>query len=288
MAVVTLEALYWRSRDALRAAAVGSPDLDARWLVAAAANVDPAAVALHGRVPVGDDQIATADAYLARRLAGEPVDRILGSRDFWGLTFSLEPATLSPRPDTETLVEAALGALPGQDAVGAILDLGTGSGAILVALLTERPRMTGIGVDRSHAAVLAARANAEANRVGQRACFVAGDWGTALAHRFGLIVSNPPYVATTAMRSLAPEVVGHDPHVALDGGADGLDAYRAILADARRLLTPRGTLVLELGAGQEVAVAGIARAAGLQPTGPARPDLRGIPRALVLQQAAAA
>jgi release factor glutamine methyltransferase len=190
---------------------------------------------------------------------------------------------LSPRPDTETIVEASLEALPDPDAASVLLDLGTGTGAILIALLRERMRALGIGVDRSPEAVLMARANAIANGVAGRACFLVGDWGRSLAHRFDLIVSNPPYIATGDIARLSPEVRRHDPPFALDGGPDGLGAYRAIMDDARRLLARGGTLILELGIGQEDEVARIARSAGLTPDGPARRDLGGVPRALIVR-----
>jgi release factor glutamine methyltransferase len=280
---LTLGTLFRRSRDALRAAGVPTPEIDARWLVAAAANVEPQVVALREKDPVAPFGIAVAEAYVRRRLAGEPTDRILGIREFWGLSFRLAPATLSPRPDTETIVEAGLEILPDRDGSGFILDLGTGSGAILIALLRERKRARGIGVDRSPQAALVARANAIANGVAERACFLAGDWARALSHGFDLIVSNPPYIATDDITRLSPEVRRHDPPLALDGGPDGLRAYRAIMDDARRLLAPAGRLILELGIGQEDDVARIARSAGLTPDGPARRDLGGVPRALVLR-----
>ncbi|MDQ0474682.1 peptide chain release factor N(5)-glutamine methyltransferase [Labrys wisconsinensis] len=278
--MTTLDALYRRAAASLRQGAVATPELDARWLVAEAAGAPAQDVTLRGAAAV-DDAVATrAMALVARRLAGEPVDRILGTREFWGLGFRLGPATLSPRPDTETVVEAALATLPDRAAAWRILDLGTGSGAILTALLHERPAATGIGVDRSLEAARIARDNALANGVGARAAFLVADWAAALGGPFDLIVSNPPYIPAGAIEGLAVEVRAHDPRLALDGGADGLDAYRAIAAQAEPRLAPGGALVLELGAGQEEAVAAVLAEAGLEAERPARRDLGGVPRAL--------
>ena len=231
--------------------------------------------------PPPDEGVDRFFDLVARRADGEPVARILGRREFWGLPFALAPATLEPRPDTETVVEAALGLVRGAGGAASILDLGTGSGCLLLALLSELPDAAGVGVDRSPAAAAAARRNARSLGLGDRARFVAGDWAEAISGRFDLVVSNPPYIATEHIEALAPEVRRHDPALALDGGADGLDAYRAIVADLPRLLAPSGVAVLELGAGQRDAVAGLARAAGLVVIG-SNPDLAGTPRALAL------
>jgi release factor glutamine methyltransferase len=180
------------------------------------------------------------------------------------------------------VVEAALARLGRRDAPLSILDLGTGSGCLLVALLHERPAARGLGVDRAPAALRAARANAAANGVGGRAAFAAADWGAPLAARFDLVVSNPPYIPAAEIAGLAPEVRLHDPRLALDGGADGLDAYRAILSGAPALLAPAGLAVLEVGAGQAPAVAGLAEASGLAVEAVV-PDLAGHDRAVVLR-----
>ena len=267
----------------LRAAGLPTPDLDARWLLACVLAADDLALRLTAGQAIDDAAARRYDALLARRLSGEPVDRILGSREFWGLSFRLSPATLSPRPDSETLVEAALAACPERGRALAILDLGTGSGALLVALLHERPHAFGIGLDRAEAAAATARDNARSNGVGERAAFLVGDWDAPLAARFELVLCNPPYIATGDLAGLEPEVILHDPRLALDGGEDGLDAYRAILPAASRRLRPGGVAVIELGAGQDAAVAELALAAGLAVDGPARRDLSGMPRALVLR-----
>jgi release factor glutamine methyltransferase len=219
-------------------------------------------------------------ALAGRRLAHEPVARIVGHKEFWGLRLAVTPAVLVPRPDTETVVECALAQARAQGArPRRILDLGTGSGALLLALMSEWPDAYGIATDTSAAALRVARANAEALGLAARAAFIACDFGAALAGGFDIVVSNPPYVASRDIASLAPDVRDHDPHGALDGGPDGLAAYRAIAADARRLLAPAGLLVLELGAGQAAEVAALLRQAGLDVMEPIA-DLAGIPRAI--------
>jgi release factor glutamine methyltransferase len=270
-------------RRAFAEAGLDTPDLDARILLAEALGVDASALALRPHEPLGAEGAARLAGYAARRLAREPVARILGRQEFWGLPFRLSPETLVPRPDTETVVEAALAAVPDRRAPLRILDLGTGSGCLLVALLHELPNAHGIGADRSPGALTAARANARLNGVGGRAAFAASDWGATLDGRFDLVVSNPPYVASRIIGELAPEVRDHDPLGALDGGPDGLDAYRAILADAGRLLVPGGRLVAEIGFDQEEAVRALVADAGLAVERVAQ-DLGCHPRAVVASQ----
>jgi release factor glutamine methyltransferase len=269
---------------ALRERAFDSPELDARLLVGHALSLDHTALARDAARALNGDEAAAIDALMARRLAHEPVARILGTKEFWGLAFDVSPAVLVPRPDTETVVEAALAALgrrgPRSRALR-IVDLGVGSGALLLALLSELPDATGIGTDRSLAALDTARRNGARLALAERARFVACDYGTALAGGYDLVVSNPPYIPTNHIATLAPEVREFEPRAALDGGNDGLDAYRAIALDAPRLLAPGGVLVLELGVGQSAPVEGLVTAAGLTLEGPPRPDLGGIPRALV-------
>jgi len=263
-----------------RAAGVDTPDLDARVLLRHAAGIGLEDVLRDPDLPLPPAAVAALEAAAQRRLAGEPVARITGEKEFWGLSLLLGPDTLVPRPDTETVMAAAL-ALPGlRTRPAAVLDLGTGSGAILLALLTELPLAWGIGLDRAAGAARAARANARHLGVDDRCSFVVGDWGEALAGRFDVIVSNPPYVAADDIAALAPEVRLHDPRLALNGGADGLDAYRILARESVRLLRPGGHVVVELGVGQEEAVAALFAAAGLTVQGPARRDFSDIPRAL--------
>jgi release factor glutamine methyltransferase len=265
-----------------RADGLATPELDARLLVGHALGLDHAALAGQSA-----RRLSTAEAELiarstARRLDGEPVARILGAKEFWGLSLALDPETLVPRPETETVVETALAALGPERTSAAlkIADLGTGSGALLLALLSELPCTRGVGTDVSERALACARANATTLSLVARASFVACDFAAALQGPFDLIVSNPPYVARDAIASLAPEVRDFDPRRALDGGPDGLDAYRSIAAMAKPLLAPDALLVLELGIGQLDAVSRILVGAGLA-VDHVRSDLSRIPRALV-------
>jgi release factor glutamine methyltransferase len=267
--------------DIFRQAELDSPELDARLLVGHALGLDHTGLTIDsGRSLRGNAAHALA-ALAARRLEREPVARILGVKEFWGLPLRLNDATLVPRPETETVVEAALAAI---DSAGPrtralrIADLGTGSGALLIALLSELPNASGLGTDVSREALAAARGNADRLGIAARTEFAICDFGAALTGSFDLVVSNPPYIASADIDALSREV-RHDPRRALDGGADGLDCYRTIAGQVPKLLKPNGDLVVELGIGQEPAVATLFRAAGLMPS-PARPDLSGIPRAL--------
>jgi release factor glutamine methyltransferase len=263
-----------------REAGLDTPDLDARLIVAHALGLDHAGLVRDSERLLGPRSLAGIEELATRRLAGEPVARIVGVKEFWGLSFAVTPAVLVPRPETETVVETALSRL---DAAGKrerllrIADLGTGSGAILLALLHELPLAIGIGTDRSFAAIETARENARRLGFDERAAFVACDFGAALGSSLDLVVSNPPYIASAEIATLDREVRDFDPVVALDGGTDGLAAYRTIVADAGRLLTPGAFLVMEVGAGQADAVSVLAGAAGLGAI-TATPDLAGIPR----------
>lgn len=263
-----------------RAVGIDSPDLDARLIVGHALQLDHASLVRDGERRLGPADIAGIEALADRRRAGEPVARITGVKEFWGLSFEVTPAILVPRPDTETVVETAL-ALVDRDGPRLrrlrIADLGTGSGAILIALLHELGDAWGVGTDCDLAALATARANALRLGVAARANFVACDFGAALAGDSDLVVANPPYIATDVIAALAPEVRDFDPRGALDGGPDGLRAYRAITADAGRLLAPGAHLVMEVGAGQADAVSALAAAAGLGAIAVA-PDLAGIGR----------
>ncbi|PXW55580.1 [protein release factor]-glutamine N5-methyltransferase [Methylobacterium sp. B4] len=266
--------------------AAGLPDAraDARFLALHALALDPLDLSLRGNQTIGEDGARRLGRVAARRLAGEPVARILGEWEFWGLPFALSPETLVPRPDTESVVEAALGLFPGREHPLRLADLGTGSGCILVALLHERPDAFGLGLDRSAGALAVARNNAVANGVGARAAFLCGSWLDALKGPFDLIVSNPPYIAAPVIATLDPEVRLHDPRAALDGGVDGLDAYRAILSGlAQRpdLLAPGGALVLEIGYDQGEALSAFVQDAGFAEARIGR-DLAGRDRVVTL------
>lgn len=253
--------------------------LDARILIEGALGLDAASI--DQRAPIGSAALEKLEAYAARRLTGEPVWRILGEREFWGMPFRLSPATLEPRPDSETLIEAALAALKDRrDEPLAILDLGTGTGCLLIALLTEFRVARGLGVDLSDEACATARENALLNRVADRASIRQGAWTRGLSQRFDLIVSNPPYIPTAQIATLSIAVREHDPVLALDGGDDGLACYRALAASLPDALAPNGLAVIEIGAGQGPDVTALMDAAGLRSAG-SRRDLGGHERALL-------
>jgi release factor glutamine methyltransferase len=285
-----------------RVAGLDSPELDARLLVGYGLGLDHAAVAAAAARILDPAEQSAIAALAYRRLGHEPVARIVGVKEFWSLDLRINAATLVPRPETETVVEAALAAIDARDgrALGGrtlggrtyggrtralrIADLGTGSGAILLALLTELPNAFGVGSDVSLEALALAHANARGLGL-NRAAFVACNMAAALRGPFDLIVSNPPYIASDGIAGLPAEVRLFDPRLALDGGPDGLEGYRAIAATAPALLAPDGAVIVELGAGQAEAVAGLLAGAGLAP-GPPRPDLSGVPRALAARKEA--
>ncbi|ACL55160.1 peptide chain release factor N(5)-glutamine methyltransferase [Methylobacterium nodulans] len=254
---------------------------DARLLLIETLNLRSIDLVLAGDRELEAREAARLSAALLRRAEGEPVARILGAWEFWGLPFRLSPATLVPRPDTETVVEAALALGLERTAPIRLLDLGTGSGCLLVALLSEWPCATGLGIDRAREALVTARDNADQNGVGARALWVQGDWAGSLRGPFDVIVANPPYIASRMIDGLADEVRVHDPRMALDGGSDGLDAYRVILGQAAVLLAPGGRLIVEIGYDQEEALRHLAEAARLQVV-VVRRDLAGHPRAVVM------
>lgn len=266
----------------LKSLSLDTPVLDARLIVQHALRIDWNALFLAPDQPLSDAERSAIAGGLVRRAAREPVARIVGRRHFWTLDLAVSPATLDPRADTESLVEAAVAALPERSLPLRILDLGTGTGALLLALIAEFPNAWGVGVDRSAAAIEVARGNAVSHGFGDRAAFLVGDWADALAARFDLILSNPPYIRRPDLAGLPPEVRDYDPAGALDGGDDGLDAYRRILPQLAPLLAPDGLAILEIGAGQGDPVAALADASGLSQVD-RRADLAGIERALVLR-----
>ena len=267
---------------ARRLAGAGIDDArrEARLLLAEATGLGGAAIIAHPERALSDDQAARLEALLRRREAREPLSRILGWREFWSLRFALGRETLDPRPDSETLIEAALAAIDRNRALS-VLDLGTGTGCLLLAFLSEAPNARGLGIDLSNAALAVAEGNAQSLGLGGRARFRQSDWGLGLDERFDLILCNPPYIPAGTVESLAPEVAVFDPPLALAGGEDGLDAYRRLSDELPRLLSPGGLAIIEIGAGQAEAVTAILAAHGLELRG-SRADLAGITRCLLL------
>lgn len=268
--------------QSFRSAGIEQPDADARILAGHALHLDRARmVSQSGRV-LEAREINVMSALAARRLRHEPVSRIVGQKEFWSLPIKVTPDVLVPRPETETIIEGALDFVVRSGLRMEklrVLDIGTGSGALLFALLQELPHATAVGTDISAGAVQVARDNAARCRFENRCTFITCDMAAGVRDTFDIVVSNPPYIAHGEIESLAPEVRDYDPAVALDGGKDGLDAYRSIAADARRILSQGGRLFVELGAGQETAVRELFTKAGLA-VGTARKDLAGIPRVL--------
>lgn len=262
-----------------------TPDLDARLLVGHALGLDAAGLIVHADRPVSDADVARIIALAERRIAGEPVARIVGEKEFWSLPLRLSPETLVPRPDTETLVEAALAFVrrEGREREPlTILDLGTGSGAILLALLSELPAATGVGVDIAESAARTARENAERLGLARRARFVVADWAAGILGRFDLVVSNPPYIRHEEIPGLPLEVRRFDPDIALNGGADGLAAYREIINGLEAILAQEGRAFLEVGADQAAVVAELAELLDLEAV--PHKDLVGIDRVVELRR----
>jgi release factor glutamine methyltransferase len=279
----TIEAARRDVAARLKSAGIDSVELDARLLLGAALGLDLTGMISAARRTLTTTEADRLDELMRRRLTREPVARILGEKEFWSLPLKLSAETLVPRPDTETVVELALKLLsemPHHGQAPRILDIGTGSGAILLALLTELSGAIGVGTDISLAALRSAHRNAVDLELASRAFFINCNYGAALSGPFDLVVSNPPYVPSQDIPRLDPEVRDHDPHRALDGGADGLDAYRALIPDAVRLLAPGGALVVEAGQGQMTGITGLMRAAELTTTPEPRADLGGVLRAV--------
>jgi release factor glutamine methyltransferase len=268
----------------LRTHAIESAELDARLLTGAVLGLDLTGLIAAAARRLTDMDAASLDHLANRRAAGEPVARIIGLKEFWGLPLSLSPDTLVPRPDTEAVVEAALDALGARHRGNApvrIADIGTGSGAILLALLSELPNAWGVGTDISEVALRTARGNAVQLGFAARAGFIACDFVSALSGAFDLVVSNPPYIRSGDISTLAVEVRDHDPRRALDGGPDGLDAYRRLVPETLRVLAPGGSLILEVGHNQAGDVEALFAATGRYLPGPPKTDLGGIRRVVM-------
>ncbi len=264
----------------LAVAGIEGAALDARLLVGSLIEGGTATVLGHPERQLGAATQSRLAALVERRLQREPLARILGRREFWRHAFRINADTLVPRPETETVVEAALERVPRRDGPLSVLDLGTGSGCLLLSLLGELPGAWGLGIDLDPGAVSVAAANARALGLEERARFAAGDWGRALGGRFELIVANPPYIATGEIAGLMPEVAAYEPRLALDGGPDGLESYRAMAPQMAGLTAPGGTVVLEIGFGQASLVTEILARNRLHVVDIKR-DLAGIERCVV-------
>ncbi len=283
----TVDQLLARLRSALKAADFDDPGQEARLLLGGLLDLTASEMLSRGDRPISLADEQKVEQALARRLAREPIYRILGHRAFRGLDLALSSGTLEPRPDTETLVDAMLPHVRARiaDTGGCrILDLGTGTGAILLALLAEAPEAEGVGVDLSSDALVTAARNAEAHGLSPRVTLIESDWFVNVSGRFDVIVSNPPYIPTEVIGGLDPEVRNHDPLAALDGGADGLDAYRVIAARSRTFLEEGGTVGVEIGYDQKESVSGLFEAERFRRIAALR-DLAGQDRVLVFAPA---
>jgi len=283
----TLGSLLAEAAATLSRAGFAEPRRRARRLVASALDLTPAELLAHPEQVIDEQRADVVRLALIRMAEGEPLSRIVGHREFWGLEFALSADTLDPRPETETVVEAVLRRVSDRCAPLRFIDLGTGTGCILLALLSEFPAATGLGVDVALGAAMTARSNAAALGLAERAHFFVGDWGTAISGWFDAIVSNPPYIAGVALADLPDEVALYDPCLALDGGPDGLGAFRSLVVDLAPLLKPGGVFACEVGFGQAPRVAAMLRASGLTIEGCDR-DLAGAARCVVARAPAQA
>ena len=255
----------WKSAAArLKDGRIDSPSIDARLLLEVAAGCSRTDILTDPYRAVAPDQQATLDGYVERRLRREPVSRILGRKGFWKIMLNVTPDVLSPRPDTEAILDVVLLACPPHQAF-TMIDLGTGSGAILLAILAERAGARGVGTDISTEALAVARENAANLDLDGRCDFMRTEWATGFGdHSFDVVVSNPPYIPTGDISGLDPEVRDHDPHLALDGGPDGLQAYRELAPEIRRILKPGGLFAVEIGWDQGPQVKALFEAAGFE------------------------
>ena len=283
----TYDALLRDAAVALTAAGIDNVRFEARLLLGQAAGLGVEQLVARGSDPVPAGVAAAMRELTGRRVRREPMAYILGEREFWGLPFKVSPAVLVPRPDSETLIETVLELLPERERPLRILDLGVGSGCLLLTLLREYPKATGVGVDASPEALAIAGENAGMLGVASRARLMVDDWRQAgwtdrLGGPFDLLVSNPPYIETSTIAALMPEVANHEPRLALDGGPDGLEAYRIIAAAAPTLITAGGWALVEGGEGQAIDISGIFASVGMSPLAP-RKDLAGVERVVASQ-----
>ena len=266
----------------LQRAGIAGARLEARLLLGEVLRLDAAQLIAHSEQALSAADDASYRRLVAERAQRRPISHLLGRREFWGLDFRVTADTLDPRADSESVVEAALAQAGDWARPLRILDLGTGTGCLLLALLKELPVATGVGVDFSDQALAVARTNAAALGLADRASFLCNSWGDGLVERSDLVISNPPYIRSDEIDGLMPEVARYEPRLALDGGSDGLASYRALAPRMQRLLEPSGSLVVEIGSGQRDSVAALFASAGLHLQAVHR-DLSGTDRALVMQ-----
>jgi release factor glutamine methyltransferase len=278
----TIGAALAAARATLREAGIESAALDARLLVAHALNMRVETIVAWPERPLPQSASDALELAVSRRAAYEPIAYIVGHKEFWSLDFHVGPGVLVPRPDTETLVAAVLDHVGDRSRPFTILDLGTGTGCILLSLLSELPGASGIGVDIDATAIRSAQTNADLLGVAPRARFIRSAWMAGIDHQFDIVVSNPPYIATDDISAL-PADVRHEPALALDGGRDGLHAYRAIIADVGRVLAPGGLLAVEIGWGQREAVEALLRKRGLV-LNESRADFNGVVRCILARR----
>lgn len=276
---MTLEQAQRALSAAFKSADIETASLDARVLLQAVTGLTASDIARAPERLLAAQEISLLLDYQAQRLRAKPISKILGQREFWGREFQVNEHVLDPRPDSETLIEAALPHLPEGKNL-AILDLGTGSGCLLLTLLAERAPTRGVGVDLSLEALAVAKANAQTLGLSGRVQFLHSHWFDAVAGEFDMIISNPPYIRDAEMRALDKNVLDYDPHLALHGGADGLDAYRVIIEKAQNHLQPNGWLVLEIGHRQGDAIGAMMRQSGFLETC-GKPDLAGRDRVIM-------
>lgn len=284
MTATTVEQALNMAAGALRDAGIGNARGEARILVGHVLDMAAPEVLMRPERPIDAAAWQRVRRLLDERCRRRPMSQILGRREFWSLDFMVTGDTLDPRPDSETAVQAALDTFPDPSAPLTVLDLGTGTGCLLLAVLSERPNATGVGIDISPRAAAVARRNAERLGLAGRAHFAVGDWGGAIAGRFDLVLANPPYIKTGDIAGLEPEVAAFEPLLALDGGGDGLDAYRALAGQLPLLLGPGGAAIVEIGQGQGESVCGLLCDQGLEISA-IRRDLAQTERCLVLSGA---
>lgn len=280
VAAMTAGAAIAAAAARLAANGIGEPRREARLILGLALGVDPGALLAWPERVLDEPAQLQFETLIRRRAGREPFSRLKGSREFWSLDFELSAETLDPRPDSEALIEAALERIADRGAPLRVLDFGTGTGCLLLALLSELPQATGLGIDRLRGAVETARRNAARLGLEGRAQFREGDWGREILGPVDVILANPPYIESEEVSRLAPEVASFEPRLALDGGADGLDAYRVLAPAIARLLSPGGFACVEIGFGQSASVVALFSESGLKIRS-LRPDLSGSPRCLV-------